>query len=491
MIKFIKLNETYSRIIAEPYIIEEIRQEFLYFADNYLYDKRYLNSQWDGTIALIKKNGIFASGILKEVVLKFKELGYNNFEFEGYDTTKEYTEDSVLEAIETFNLPVDRQLREYQLSAILSGLLGKRKIILSPTSSGKSLLIYIISRMLSESDKKVLVVVPSITLVDQMVDDFISYVQNNEYDVEENTHKIYAGQARKTKKSITVSTWQSIMEVPKDQLDVWLGSYDAVLIDECHLCDGKSLKTIMEKSTNASYRLGFTGTLKDSKSSIMLLKSLFGDIKKMISTKELMDLGYIAKLKIYCIVLKYSDEMRELVSTMDYAQELDTVLGYEKRNNFIANLAAKLEGNTLTLVRFIEKHMNILEKKYKERSHKKVHTIYADVDRMSRNEIKAYLEQYTDCDLIGTYGLISTGVSIINLNNAIFASPAKSKIRVLQSIGRILRKGKNKTHAYAYDIVDDLRYDGKLNHLSKHFIERYKYYKDEGFDVEIIEVKIE
>jgi superfamily II DNA or RNA helicase len=182
--------------------------------------------------------------------------------------------------------------------------------------------------------------------------------------------------------------------------------------------------------------------------------------------------------------------MCEAVSKMDYDQELETILQFEKRNKFIANLANSLKGNTLTIVRFIEKHALVLKELYEAKNRRPLYLLTGELDKDEKTLIRQNMEQVTDSDLMGTWGMVSTGMSIINLYNGIWAHPSKSKIRVIQAIGRLLRKGKNKNSAVQYDIVDNLSYEGKPNYLMKHFKERYKYYREEQFSVEFIEVEI-
>ena len=493
MIKFVKLNESFCRIVCEAHILYELSPHFEFFSENYQYSPKYKKGYWDGKIKLLSnKTGKFYTGLLKEMIIQAKKLGYNQFSFENFDKPiKEYTEEAILSSIERFKLPVDRQVREYQLYAILTSLLSYRRVIESPTSSGKSLVIYIISRILLESDKKILIVVPNTMLVDQLISDIRSYsIDDNSFDVDEHYHQVFAGQKKTSNKNVILSTWQSIIAIQKEDMDEYLEQFEAIIIDESHGCDANSLKMIMEKSINAKYRIGLSGTFKNSTSHRLAIEGMFGSIKKMVSIKELMDAGHIAKLKIKCIVLNYSEEMRKLVSTMDYDQELDTIIGYQKRNKFIANLADKIEGNTLTILRYIEKHANNLKDLYDAKNNKITYLLTGETDKDEAIFIKNNMEKITNANLMGTYGKLATGMSVVNLNNGIMASPSKSKIKVLQFIGRLLRKGKNKTHATIYDIVDRLDYDGKENYLMKHFRERHKYYTDEEFDVEIIEIKI-
>jgi superfamily II DNA or RNA helicase len=491
MIKFVKLNETYIKIVCDKSALEEISEQFKFVQKNYQYTPQGKKG-WDGVIKMINtKNGNFLSGLLKVVILKFKELGYHQFTFEGFEnSTSEYTENGILEALDEFKLPDDRQLREYQLNAILTCLLGQRRICIAATNAGKSLILYAISRILIESDKKVLIVVPTVLLVSQIYADFEAYAKNDEFEIEPNYHTITAGYAKTSPKSCYISTRDSISAIPKENLSEYLEKFDAILVDEVHGADAKTMATIVEKTINAKYKMGFTGTLHDSKIHELKLLGLFGTIKKIVSTKELIDSGYAAKLKIKCIILQYSDEMRYLVSGMEYSDELDIIIGSDSRNNFITNLSDKLGGNNLILIRFVEKHAKILQENFDKKNNKKTYLLTGDTDKDEKLFVKEHLETVTNCNLMGSYGLLSTGVSITNLNNLIFASPAKSKVRVLQSIGRMLRKNKNKTNAVVYDLVDDMTHDGRYNHMMRHFKERLEHYKNEGFDIEIIKVNI-
>ena len=367
-------------------------------------------------------------------------------------------------------------------------------------NSGKSLVIYSIIRILIESGKKILLITPTTMLVDQLLKDFQDYEVNDNFGIENYSHKVYAGLSKTSEKPLIISTWQSIDSVPKDKLAEFLSEYDAVIVDESHTAQAKSLRNILEKCVNAKIKVGFTGTLIDAPTHYYVLVGLFGTPKKVISIKELMDSGKIAKLTIKCIVLQYPEGIRKQVHKfvdrnknirpMEYDEELDFVINYENRNKFIANLADKLEGNTLTIIRFIEKHANVLKEYYDAKNNKKTYLITGDVAHDEKTLIKENMEFETNANLMGSWGLVSTGMSIINLNNGIFASPSASEIRVLQAIGRILRKGTNKTTATQYDIVDCLTYEGRHNYMMRHFQQRLKYYRREGFNVEIIQVNI-
>lgn len=493
MITFKKLDEVYSRMICDYGIIYELSEAFERYVPNYKHMKAYKNGSWNGKKSFIhKSNGKFYTGLLKDIWEECKSRGYNEFKFEGYDKTSEYTKESILERLSGFVLPPDKQLRDYQIEAIFECLIKKRRIILSATSSGKSLIIYCVSRILMEDGKHIIIKVPNVMLVNQLVDDFKEYAAGDNYDVDSIHHKIYTGQDKFVDKPIIVTTWQSMNAISDPKiLKKYLQQFDVVINDEVHTADAKVLTGLLEHTTNASYRLGFTGTLgDDSKSMKENLVGLFGKDIRVNTTRELMDRGQVASLDIKSIILSYPDSIRKLTHKMSYQDELDTIVGYSPRNDFIVKLCKNLKGNTLVLFRYVEKHGKVLKDLLEKNTDKKVYLITAETDSDLRSDIKKLLETVDDAIVLGSYGLLSTGVSIVNLKNMIAASPTKSKIRILQSIGRILRKNDVKTHATFFDIVDDLSWDGERNYAMNHYKVRHEYYVQEEFQVDFVSVPL-
>lgn len=488
MITFKKLDEVYSRVIADSGIVYELSEAFERFVPNYRHMKAFKSGSWNGKKSFIhKQNGKFYSGLLKDIWQECKSRGYNEFKFEGYDKSTPYTKESIIERLNGFVLPPDKPLRDYQIEAIVECLTKKRRIILSATSSGKSLIIYCISRILVEDGYKIVLMVPSVMLVNQMISDFKEYAENDTYDIDEFHHKVYAGQDKFVEKQVVVTTWQSLNAIADNSLKKsFLEEFDVVINDEVHTADAKVLGGLLELTTNASFRFGFTGTLgEESKSMKESLVGLFGKDIRVNTTRELMDRGQIATLDIKSIILSYPDHIRKLTYKMEYKDELDTIIGYENRNKFIVKLCRSLKGNTLILFRFVEKHGKILRDLLEKETGKKVFLITAETDDDIRSDIKAELETLEDAIILGSYGLLSTGVSIVNLRYLIAASPTKSKIRILQSIGRILRKNDAKTHATFFDLVDDLTWKNERNYAMNHYKIRHDYYIAEDFEVTI------
>jgi superfamily II DNA or RNA helicase len=329
--------------------------------------------------------------------------------------------------------------------------------------------------------RQTLIIVPTTTLVHQMYSDFEEYGFNSE----KYCHKIFSGKDKNTDKPVVITTWQSIYKLRKD----WFKKFDVVIGDEAHLFKAKSLTSILEKMEDTEYRFGFTGTLDGTQTHKLVLEGLFGPAQKVISTKELMDSGTLADFKIKILALKYHDEIRKIVSKMDYQAEMDFLVSHEGRNKFIKNLALSLNGNTLLLFQYVDKHGRILEEMIKEEAgDRKVFFIHGGVKGEERDDIRGIVEKENNAIIVASYGTFSTGVNIKNLHSIIFASPSKSKIRNLQSIGRGLRKSDTKDSATLYDIADDLSWKSTSNFTLKHLMERVKIYDEEKFDYKLYSI---
>ena len=330
---------------------------------------------------------------------------------------------------------------------------------------------------------RVLIVVPTTSLVEQMYKDFADYG----YDVENNCHRIYSGHDKDTDKRIVITTWQSVYKLPKK----WFAPFKMVIGDEAHLFKATSLKTLMEKTENAVMRFGTTSTLDDTKTHKLMLEGLFEPIRKFTTSKQLMKDGQLARLKITCLMLNYNDEVRQANKKLTYQEEMDFLVSYVPRNNFIRNLALEQKGNSLLLFQYVEKHGRILYDMIKEKAkNRKVFFVHGGVDADTREDIRAITEKERDAIIVASYGTFSTGINIRNLHNIIFASPSKSKIRNLQSIGRGLRLGDDKDEAQLFDISDDMSWKQRTNYTLEHAVERIKIYNEEKFKYKTVKVKI-
>ena len=334
-----------------------------------------------------------------------------------------------------------------------------------------------------DKNDKILIVVPTTALVEQLYKDFKDYGWNSSAHV----HRIYQGHEKHSDKRVYISTWQSIYKMPKK----WFEEFGCVIGDEAHLFKAVSLTKILTKLENCKYRIGLTGTLDDSKTHKLVLEGLFGAVNKVISTKTLQDNKQLADLKIYCLVLQHDNMSKDFLKDKSYQEEMDFLVSNEIRNKYIRNLCLSLEGNSLCLFQYVEKHGTILKKLIEDKNeNKKVFFVYGGVDTEERERIRAITEKSDNSIIIASYGTFSTGINIRNLHNIVFSSPSKSRIRNLQSIGRGLRLKDNNSNATLYDISDDLTYQGKENYTLSHFKERINIYNEEGFDYEVHQVEL-
>jgi superfamily II DNA or RNA helicase len=323
--------------------------------------------------------------------------------------------------------------------------------------------------------------VPTTSLVSQLASDFSDYG----FISDQLVHRIYAGQDKQTDKPITISTWQSIYKLPKE----YFQQFDLIIGDEAHLFKAKSLTSIMSKLNNCRYRFGFTGTLDGTQTNQLVLEGLFGPVRKVITTSELIDQQHLTKFEIKSIILKYPDDIRQQLKTADYQAEIDYLVRNDARNKFIMNLTLSLKGNTLLLFQFVEKHGVVLYDLIKDCG-RDVFFVHGGVDGEDREKVRKLLETAQDAIVIASVGTFSTGVNIPSLRNIISASPSKSKIRNLQSIGRVLRKSAGKDGAVLYDIADDLTWKTRKNFTLLHFMARIAIYNEEKFDYKIYPVNI-
>ena len=473
-----KKNEVYLKLEdLQPSEQQELAEYFTFEVPGAKFMPMYRNRIWDGKIRLFSP----ASGEIYVGLLDYVKdyCDNNNISYileENVDDTRDVV-GSVVRGFVRSLKPKSKgktlKIRDYQLEAVQLALSRNRALILSPTASGKSLIIYSLVRYYQMAGERTLILVPTTSLVEQMYSDF------QDYGWSPGTYcqKVYQGYTTKIEKDVVISTWQSIYKMPRKYFE----QFGCVIGDEAHTFKAKSLTGIMTKLHQCKYRFGFTGTLDGTQTHRLVLEGLFGPVKKVISTKELMDKKTLANLRIKCIILRHSN-IRE---RMTYAEELTYIAGNDKRNDFIANLLVHLTGNSLCLFQLVEKHGKILYDKVKENEN--VYFVYGGTDTSDREEIRGLVEKHTNSTTIASFGTFSTGINIRNIHNIVLASPSKSKIRVLQSIGRGLRTSSTKDSILIYDIADNL---GNDNYTLRHFTERLNIYNEEQFDYDIDKVKL-
>jgi superfamily II DNA or RNA helicase len=478
-----KKNEVFLHITAEPHVYYELRDAFQFEVPNAKFSPAYKNKWWNGFIYLFNVNtGEIYCGLLDKLI-RFCEQHNYTYEFKNnkfYGLPFEVNEMISKEGVKDYmNSICSCAPRDYQVEGVYDALKHNRKLLISPTASGKSLMIYCIVRYYVEKGQNILVIVPTTSLVEQMYKDFSSYG----FDVGSFCHKIYAGKERETDSQVIITTWQSIYKLPRQ----YFSRFNVVVGDEAHQFKSKSLVSIMTKLSDAKYRYGFTGTLDGTQTHKWVLEGLFGPSYKIIRTEELMQKGHVAKLDINILLLKHPPNKFET-----FEDEVQYIINHEKRNKFIKNLALDLKGNTLILFSRVEGHgqplYELINNSIAEDRH--VFFVHGGVDTEDREKVREITEKENNAIIVASYGTFSTGINIRNLHNVIFASPSKSRIRNLQSIGRVLRKGDNKTKATLYDIADDISYKSRKNYTLNHLIERIKVYNEENFNYDIVNIPL-
>jgi superfamily II DNA or RNA helicase len=484
MIKITKKNEVYAKVECERHILQEMSEFFTFFVPGHQFTPAFRNRIWDGKIRLLdlRTNQIYLG--LKEYIKEFADSRQYEVEFDGIDIEDEFSMYHATKFMRNLSLQSagrDIEAREYQLDALCHAMQSRRALLLSPTASGKSLIIYMLVRQFIDyQNLKGLIIVPTTSLVEQLYSDFADYSNKNGFDVSENVHKIYQGKEKVSGKPVIISTWQSLYQLPKEYFE----QFDYIIGDEAHLFKAQSLATIMTSCINTKYRIGLTGTLDGTKTHKLVLEGLFGPVKKVITTKELIDNKQLASFNIKCLVLKHPEDVAEDLKKKTYADEIQYLIACEPRNKFIKNLAVSMNKNTLVLYQMVEKHGKILYnmiQSTEKLGNRKVFFVHGGTETEDRENIRKIMETENDAIVVASFGTFSTGINIRNLHNIIFASPSKSRVRNLQSIGRGLRKMDGKEVATLYDIADDLRVGKHINFTLQHFIERVKIYTEEKF----------
>ena len=495
MIAVGKLNETFLQVSCERHVAYELNEYFSFKVPNFQFHPKFKAKLWDGKIRLFNiQTGQMYLGLypyLKEwadkhsyklqsdivEARKLKGMGVTEIK-EFFDSLKLHCK----------NVPITP--RDYQVSSFIHCVKSERALLLSPTSSGKSLVIYSLIRWhqrFIENDK-ILILVPTTNLVRQMYNDFGDYSSKlKDWNVEEQCHQIYSGKEKDTDRQIYISTWQSLFRLGAP----YFKKFGMVIGDEAHLCNAQSLKGILEKMVTCRYRYGTTGTITDSKTNKLVLEGLFGKTYRAITSKELMDDKHISDLKIECLVLGYEDAEKKLLKKATYQEEIDFIVSSPKRNEFICELALARKGNVLVLFNYVEKHGKILEKilKSKLKTDRNIFFIAGETSVEDRENIRQITEVENSI-IVASSGVLSTGVNIKNLQSLIFAHPYKGKIRNLQSIGRVLRLDDKENKAILFDVVDDLSWKKHQNYGIKHWSERVKTYTNEKFEYNIREITL-
>lgn len=490
-----KINESQVKVSCEEESTQrELYDYFTFEEPGAKYSEHFRKHRWDGKTHLLHKRfHTLPAGLTLYVKSFAKDNGYTVEVAPELEVMNNFSLHEAEEYIKTISINPKYEIRDYQLLGFAKAIRYKRVVLVSPTASGKSLMMYLISRYLLEHGcKRGLIIVPNINLVEQLRSDFGDYCEPKipSTAMDRIIQKIYQGHSRHVDKPLVISTWQSIFDMEEKG---FFEQFDFVIGDEAHTFKATSLKTIMGNMTKAEYRIGTTGTMDDFKIHRLKIEGHFGPVSHITTTKALIAAGHVSDLNIKALVLGHPEHARDVLRKVgSYQVEMDYLARCKKRNEFIRNLVLSIKGNSLVLVQYIEKHGDVLYEMISSKvdAGRQVFYVHGGTEGEQRESIRRIVETEKDAIIVASYGVYSTGVNIKNLHNIIFASPSKSKIRVLQSIGRGLRLGTDKNACTLYDLADDFRKAKYVNHTLKHYLERLKIYEQEGFKVSKYSVEL-
>jgi len=479
-------------------ILREISDYFSFEAQNAQWDPRVRNGFWDGRIRfLCYKTRKFPKGILQHLINFLKERDYTvDVDYDCVSEPLEFDPDFISKEIKLAFEPYD-----FQTSTFEWCLENRRGVLLSAVNSGKSLIIYFLIRYFLQHfpREKILLVVPTIDLVTQLLEEFREY--DKSYDIDSKTHLIFGGQSKDEgpNKKLVITTWQSVYKLDVEYFE----KFFTVMVDEAHSCKAVGLRGILDKSVNAENRFGFTGTLDGVDYNELTIESLCGEIKDVVRTKQLIDRGISSEIEVKCIKFKYSSEVCKIVSNASkqdkkklkkvnpYAVEQKFIVNYKKRTNKIAKIVSQIQSkdNVLILSAYVD-HLEFLKVEIEKETNRKVIIVSGATKSEDRRAAVEYVNNNENCIILATYGVFSTGINCRNIQYLIMGTSSKSQVRVLQSFGRGLRLDNKTNKVVIIDIVDDLSIKSKQNYLLKHFLERIKIYTREEYPYSISKILI-
>lgn len=433
-----------------------------------------------------------------------------------FTPTVKITDDDIMEYAKTLDihnrttgkrfLPYEHQLRlmNYALN-------HRRGCLMACTSAGKSLAIFTMARYLNEIEhRKVLVIVPSKALVEQL---YLNFRDDYGWDGTDDNCTLIYGESKdkvgaKQKKAlatlgmgedallkpITISTWQSLQHKEPS----FFKPFQAVIVDEAHGMRGEVLRNIVDSCENAeNFKIGVSGTLPDDGLEAGYIESCLGKKYVIVRLKELINKGILTPVKVVSLVVPYPMDKRPFICNAKFDEEYSMIAGNRSRYDIMDLLisSGKINLNENTVILYKNKTplkllADYLKEKYPQFTY---HIIEGDVKVKDRSNICSTLESTNGNILIGTYGCLQQGVNVKNLHTLVFGEPGKSIYMIMQSIGRIVRANAGKTQAVCYDIVDDASYDTKFgnhkeNYMLKHFYLRSSYYAEDEIPIEQVDL---
>lgn len=490
-------SATHLRIGAEPWMIQMLSDNLTFEVPGARHMPTFKNKMWDGKIRLLdSRSNTVPAGLLPRILSQAVH--------EGWDVSAapevwrpshtEISDEEFNSFLDDINLP--SKFREefdgkyaFQVKAVKKAIQFGRRLILSPTGTGKSLIIYLTImyyRWAGLTDRALVVSIAT-NLIRQMASDFVEYGCDPD-----DIHMVYEGQSKTADRPIVISTWQSMVNQPPQ----WSRRFDLLIGDEAHTYKSKVTGEMVARTTNAHYRFGLTGTLDGTETHLWVLEGAFGPVFRATTTKKAIESGVLAPLKVIINTIVYPTRDRELASkfaTKDYDKEKRFIASHVERRNALCRYALSLpsKDNVLLLFKTKDKAAKLYFETLQQMAPgRDVYYVTGDVGTDEREVIRKQIEHAEGAIIVATYKVFSTGINIKRLNHLIPVEGIKSMITLLQSIGRILRK--DGRQAVVHDLVDDLRcgVDQKPNFAYRHGIERIDIYDGQGFPYEFSRIVI-
>jgi len=455
---------------------------------------------WDGYISYIKGNKI-PSGLWKEVLDIGQEYG---FEIKMSGIKKIFDEDIKEEAFtkwaeEFFAKHPKFQPRDYQIQAAFRILKYRRCLAELATSAGKTLISFMVIAYLIEvlKKKRILFIVPNVSLVLQATEDFDEYNLKDRIPLK--VQQIYAGAKIKKSSNIVVGTYQSLVKKPAEYYE----EFDVVMVDETHKAKSLSIRTILDQCWHCDYRFGLSGTIpKKGTIDRLTLMACTGPLITNVSAAFLQEQGHVSPCKVLILEMDYAtEEQKESFYFLSkspedrknlFNLEQNFIISSEKRKNFILDVIGKTNHNSLVLFYRIEQG-EALYNALRQIPGKEVYYVDGGTDKDFREVYKKKMEKNDNVILVASYGTFSTGISVKRIHNIFLTESFKSEVIIRQSIGRGLRKHESKNMLNIVDFVDDMRYtgDGRVykNYLYRHGEARREIYTEQKFPYSIKNVK--
>lgn len=389
-------DELRCNLLCERSIEYGIKKRFSFMADNFKYHPSYKAGVWDGSISLYNLNSKeFYVGLIPELIKWAKETGYsisfNPDDKKSFAPQMKYNKNYFTDIVPKIaKFPP----KEYQVKYVEEALTWNKLGILSPTGSGKSYTQYLLVRyILMFTEYKILINVPSVSLVEQLFADFKDYAIDG-WDIDNEVTKVYGSQKENPNARVVISTWQT--SAKKDQK--YMNQFDAYMCDEMHTASAKELSGIIDKIAHAPIRFGLTGTIKDSNLHELEMTARFGRLFRVVTTADLMESKDLAELKVNFLKLKYPLEECKLITkkSTEYQQEIDYIVDHEKRNDTLVKIGLNQNKNTLMLFNYVDRHGKKLYDKMVDqckRRGKKLYFISGDIDPDKREAIRLEMEE--------------------------------------------------------------------------------------------------